>query len=86
VTIIQNDTVNADECGLFFSLLKDESCHGSKRSKHTITVLVCVDMDGTEEMSLPVTGKSEKPRSFKHVKSCHVHTDITTMHGSIFHD
>jgi uncharacterized membrane protein len=51
------------------------------RSKDTITVLVCVDVDATEEMPLLVTGKSGKPRSFKHVKSCHVHTDTTAMHG-----
>jgi hypothetical protein len=57
-----NDAVNTDECGLFFNLVKDESCHGSIRSKDTITVLVCVDMDGTEKMSLLVTGKNREAK------------------------
>jgi hypothetical protein len=48
---------------------KGESCHGGKWSKDRITVLVCTNMDGSEKMPLLVTGKSEKPRCFKHVKS-----------------
>jgi hypothetical protein len=70
------DVFNADECGLFSNLLLDktyvfkgESCHVSKRSEDRITVLVCTNMDGSEKMPLLVTGKSEKPRCFKHVKS-----------------
>jgi hypothetical protein len=56
---------NAEEYGLFFSLLlgktyafKDESAMGASG----ITVLVCSNMDGSENMSLLVTLKSEKPR------------------------
>jgi hypothetical protein len=43
-----------------------------RRSKDGITVLVCADMN--EKMPLLVTGKSEKPRCFKHG-----HTDITVV-------
>jgi hypothetical protein len=71
----QKDIFITDEGELLFSLLldktysfKDESCHGGK-SKDRIIVLVCTNMDQSEKMSLLVTGKSEKPRYFKHVKS-----------------
>jgi hypothetical protein len=69
------DVFNGDECELFSNLLPDktyafkgESCHGGKRSKDRITVLVCTNMDGSEKMPLLVNGKSEKLRCFKHVK------------------
>jgi hypothetical protein len=70
------DIFNADECGLFLSLLldktyafQDESCHEGKRSKDRITLLVCADMAGSKKMPLLVNGKSEKSRCLKHVKS-----------------
>jgi hypothetical protein len=63
------DIFNADQCGLFFSLLTDktyafidESCHGSKWSKDRITGLVCLNIDESGKMPLLVTGKSEKQR------------------------
>jgi hypothetical protein len=44
---------------LFLNLLPDriyafkgESCHGHKRSKDRITVLVCANMDGPEKMPI----------------------------------
>jgi hypothetical protein len=46
------DIFNANQCGLFSSVLpdktcasKDGSCHGGKRSKSRITVLLCANMD-----------------------------------------
>jgi hypothetical protein len=33
------------------------------------TAFVCANMDGSEKMPLLATGKSEKPRYFKHQKS-----------------
>jgi hypothetical protein len=75
------DISNADESGLFFicsfnkfnySIIyafKGDSCHGGKRNKDTITVLVCANVDGCEKLPLLVIGKSEKRRCFKHMKS-----------------
>jgi hypothetical protein len=67
------DIFNADGCELFFSLLSDktcafkgENCHGSKRSKDRISVLVGTDMDGSEKMPLLVIRKSQKPRCFNY--------------------
>jgi hypothetical protein len=77
-----NDTVNTGEWGMVFRIFKDERCHGRRRrSKDTITVLVCEDMDGIGKMPLLVTGKSEKPKCFQHVKAYHIHTDKTATHG-----
>jgi hypothetical protein len=71
-----NDIFNADETGLFFKCLpektlafKSENCHGGKRSKVRITVMVGANMTGTEKLKLLVIGKSAKPRCFAGVKS-----------------
>jgi hypothetical protein len=56
-----------------------ESCHKHKRSKGRIIVLVYANMDGSWKMPLLIIGKSEKPRCFKHVKSCHIVRDITVV-------
>jgi hypothetical protein len=51
--------LQADECGMFYSLLldktyafKDESCHGGK---DRITVPICANMNGSEKMPLLIT-------------------------------
>ena len=69
------DVYNADETGLFFNMLPDRtfaykggSCHGGKHSKDRLTVLLCVNSEGSDEHVSIVTGKSPKPRCFKNVK------------------
>ncbi|XP_046404659.1 tigger transposable element-derived protein 6-like [Ischnura elegans] len=66
------DVYNADETGLFFNVLPDrtlaykgECCHGGKLSKDRLTVLVCVNSDGSDKQVPIVIGKSPKPRCFK---------------------
>ena len=70
------DIFNTDETGLFFKCLpdktltfKDEKCHGGKHSKERLTVLLAVNMDGSEKLKPLVIGKAMKPRCFKGVKS-----------------
>jgi len=60
-----NDIFNADEFGLFFKCTPDrtltfkgDSCHGGKKSKERVTVMVGVNMTGTEKLKLLVIGKS----------------------------
>lgn len=67
---------NADETGLFYKCepskslhLKGEKCHGGKRSKERITVLLGANMDGSEKLKPLVIGKFKNPRCFKNVKS-----------------
>ncbi|XP_054720738.1 tigger transposable element-derived protein 6-like [Uloborus diversus] len=73
------DIYNADEAGLFFQLLPDrtlvfkgEKCHGGKKSKQRLTVLLSANSTGTHEIQPFVIGKSLKPRRFKNVRSLHV--------------
>jgi hypothetical protein len=47
--------------------LKGEKCVGGKMSKNHLTVLMCVNMTGTDKKRLFVIGKSQKPRCFKSV-------------------
>lgn len=79
-TLIENydarDIFNTDETGLFFKCLpdktltfKDEKCYGGKHSKERLTVLLAVNMDGSEKLKPLVIGKAMKPRCFKGIKS-----------------
>jgi hypothetical protein len=70
------DVYNEDETGLFFNVLPDrtlvykgESCDGRKNSKDRLTVLLCVNSDGSDKQVPIVIGKSPKPRCFKNVKN-----------------
>lgn len=70
------DIYNADEMGLFFKCLPDqtlcrkgERCIGGKLSKERITVMVCANMDGSHKLDLFVVGKSKRPRCFKGVRT-----------------
>jgi len=61
---------------LFFKLLPEKTlefkgldCSGGKRSKETLTVMVCANMSGTEKIPILVIGKSANPRCFKNVKT-----------------
>jgi hypothetical protein len=40
---------------------KEASCKGITVNKERITVLVCVNLDGTEQLPLLVIGKSKQP-------------------------
>ena len=81
------DVYNADETGLFFNMLPDrtlaykgESCHGGKHSKYRLrlTVLLCVNSDGSDKQVPIVIGKSPKPRCFKNVKKLPTKYDVNS--------
>jgi hypothetical protein len=69
------DTVILMSMGCFLTCSQSKpmpnggTCHGHKRSKDRITVLTCANIDGIEKLALLVTGKSQKPRCLKNVKS-----------------
>jgi centromere protein B len=46
-----------------------KKCHIGKLRKDRITVLVVASMDGSEKLPILVIGRSEKPHSFKNIKS-----------------
>ena len=65
---------NCDETGLFFKMLpnrtlatKGEDVHGSKKSKERVTLMLCVNADGSDKIKLTMIGKSQNPRCFKNV-------------------
>ncbi|GBM47041.1 Tigger transposable element-derived protein 6 [Araneus ventricosus] len=54
----QKDIFNADETCLFYNLLrfktlviKSDTCHGGKKSKVRLTVLLCANADGSEKIT-----------------------------------
>lgn len=66
------DMYNADETALFYEMLpnrtltlKGDVCHGGKQSKRRLTVLLCVNSDGSDKRVPLVIGKSARPRCFK---------------------
>jgi hypothetical protein len=82
------DIYNADETGLFFNVLPDrtlahkaESCHGGKYSKNRLTVLLCVNSDGSDKQVPIVIGKSPKPSASRTLKNCQLNTTRTVKHG-----
>ncbi|GFW04236.1 tigger transposable element-derived protein 4 [Trichonephila clavipes] len=67
---------NTDETGLFFKCLpektftfKKEKCHVGKHRKERLTILLAVNMDGSEKITPLVIGKSGKHRCFKGINS-----------------
>ena len=69
------DIYNVDETGLFFRMLPDktfalkgESCHGGKKKKERVTVLLGANMDGSHKLKPLVIGKSKVPRCLKDIK------------------
>ena len=52
-----------------------ESCHGGKQSKERITVMFCVNMDGSIKYKPLVIGKFQNPRCFRGVKALPVDYD-----------
>ena len=82
------DVYNADKTGLFFNVLPDrtlaykgESCHGGKHSKDRLTVLLCVNSDGSDKQVPIVIGKSPKPSASRTLKNCQLNTMRTVKHG-----
>lgn len=72
---LPKDRYNADELGLFFNLTPDksmvhrtETCHGGKRSKERVTVLLACNEDGSDKLKPFMIGKSKNPRCFKNVR------------------
>ncbi|GFX44751.1 tigger transposable element-derived protein 6 [Trichonephila clavipes] len=70
---------NTDETGLFFKCLaektfifKKQKCHGEKYSKERLTILLTVNMDGSEKITPLVIGKSAKPGCFKGINSIRI--------------
>ncbi|KAL8592868.1 hypothetical protein ACOMHN_050695 [Nucella lapillus] len=71
----EKDVFNLDESGLLWRLLpnktlafKGEKCHGGKKLKERITLLMCCNMNRTEKRPLFVIGKFMKPKCFRGVK------------------
>ncbi|GFV36928.1 tigger transposable element-derived protein 4 [Trichonephila clavipes] len=66
---------NTDESGLFFKCLPEKTftfkkkCHVGKHSKERLTILLAVNMDGSEKITPLVIGKSANPRCFKGINS-----------------
>ncbi|GBM01524.1 Tigger transposable element-derived protein 6 [Araneus ventricosus] len=61
----QKDIFNVDETGLFYNLLpsktlaiKSDTCHGGKKSKVRLTVLLCANAYGSEKLPPLIIGKS----------------------------
>lgn len=72
----ERDVFNADETGLFFKCLpdntltfKNQKCHGGKHSKQRVTLMLGANMDGSEKLKILLIGKSNQPRCFRGVKS-----------------
>ena len=72
-TYRHDDIYNADETGLFWLLLPDNSLgftgglHHAEEPKSRITVLVGANMTGTDKLPLMVIGKSKNPRAFNNM-------------------
>jgi hypothetical protein len=71
----EEDIYNADRTGVYYNMTADstfkfkgEKRVGRKMSKNCLTVLMCVNMSGTNKKRLFVTGKSQTPRCFKNLK------------------
>ncbi|KAH9379459.1 hypothetical protein HPB48_012855 [Haemaphysalis longicornis] len=63
------DIYNGDETALFYEMLlihtfvvKGDRCHGGKQNKLRISVLLCVNMDGSDKRTPLVIGKRKEPR------------------------
>ena len=73
--LIPEQIYNADETGLLWKGLPqrtlvsfcETSAPGFKKAKDRLTVLGCTNASGTHKLKPVLTGKSAKPRCFKHV-------------------
>ena len=64
------DIFNVDETGLYYEMMPNKTLsaksrnHGLKQSKKRVTVMLGVDVDGTEKLKPLVIGHSRNPRCF----------------------
>jgi hypothetical protein len=79
---------SADKTGLFFIVLHDrtlvykgEFFHGGKHFKDRLTVLLCVNSDGSDKQVPIVFGKSPKPSASRTLKNCQLNTMRTVKYG-----
>jgi len=71
----EDDIFNADELGLFYSLLpskthavKGRKLVNGKGNKIRVSLLMGSNMSGTEKLPLLLVGRAENPRYFKGLK------------------
>ncbi|KAJ8896736.1 hypothetical protein PR048_002081 [Dryococelus australis] len=71
-TVFPMDVYNADETGLLYNLMPDrtlavkgDTCKVGKRSKERLTVILCANMDGSDNVMLMAVGKLAKPCDFE---------------------
>ena len=74
-TFAEKDIFNLDETALFWEVLPEKTmgfrgqrCHGGKKSKKRITLLLGANANGTEKLDPLVIGKFAKPRCFKNAR------------------
>jgi hypothetical protein len=84
------DIFNVDECGLFYDMPPDKTYKQRKKGeyKKRLIILVCVNLDGTNEFSLLVRGLSKQPHYLKNMKflpSTYSST-VARMTYEIFHE
>jgi hypothetical protein len=67
---------NADETALFYKCMpdkiltfKNDKCNGGNHSKERLTLLLAINMTGTDKLKTLIIGKSIKPRCFFGAKS-----------------
>lgn len=63
------DVFNADEFELFYKLASDSSIGssmfaGKKKKKERLSILAIENKDGTEKLTMAISGKSKKPKCF----------------------
>jgi hypothetical protein len=58
--------------------MKQEPCHGGKKSKECLTILLYCNSDDSEKLKLLVIRKYSKPWCFKKILHCHANMSITT--------
>jgi hypothetical protein len=72
---VPQEIFNMDETALFYNAqmkrtlgIKGERCHGGKAYKNRVTMLLCYNADGSENLRPLVVGKFEKPHCMKGIK------------------
>ncbi|KAL2227918.1 UNVERIFIED_CONTAM: Tigger transposable element-derived protein 4, partial [Sesamum indicum] len=89
------DVFNLDEIGLFYSLQADHSLttkqlEGRKQDKERLTVVICYNKDGLENIPLWIIGKHAKPRCFKNINmssiNCHYRPNKRAWMTSVLFD
>ena len=90
------DIYNYDKTALYFRALPEitmcfrtEKLVGSKKAKQRLTVLLTVNMDGSDKRQPLVIAKSAKPRCFRGMSSSTIHYKANKnawMTAAIFQD